>query len=764
MASRILMVCKCLNVYYDYLIACVFSRSEMPLRLLLLIFTTLSCIVSVFGQTTLTLQPSSSAGKDAILSNVGSNESLNFGNSIDNQLLVLNGWSIQKALIEFDLSSIPSGAIITEARLSLFHDPTPAGWGLDQHFGQNGLVIERVTSAWEENTVTWDNQPSTTPQGLALVPESTSGTQDYLDINVSQMVSDMITDPAGNNGFLLRIVQDNSYANIIIASSDHNDASRHPKLVVTYQTEEPITTEEENFARVAEIHHACGGSNGSILMEIIPQAVQDYYYIWTHTGTTTLFVEDLAPGLYTFYIESIYGCKEEYKIEILDLNNCTSEYNTRYNDEDCSLTIGVNLLNSLGEYIDPSQVSINWTIEGQANQTGALISLDMTNFETIDFCYSYEIMNGNGGSCCSETVCSQFRKPENAPSCQITPSECLVVINEMVRGDKQRHYIELLVVGDGKCGQVCDLRGMILDDNNGEIMESSVVDVSNIFELGVNLGFVRFPHIDNWASVPVGSLILIYNPKWDPGAPQEDPTDANNDFVYILSGDNNNYLKGYLSEWNDQEKKYDYNGFPTISEWEKISISPGLEGMQVRSNNGELKHALAIGDNTIVESTGSGVIAGYPEYSEYVNCSLVGLAYLNPSSYTCQDWNSGTYDTPGYKNSEENGSLIDDLRNCSGAALSGYETKSKQFDFVLHPNPTASEVNVEIASSQPGYGIIRLFNTNGKKILEQAVELKGMKTSFRLTNTFSKLPSGMYLVQLSSPTGETVNKKLIKIK
>ena len=57
----------------------------------------------------------------------------------------------KRALIHFDLSSIPSGATIVSAKLKLY---TKA------HSGHNRTHnIHRTKASWTENTVTWNNQP-----------------------------------------------------------------------------------------------------------------------------------------------------------------------------------------------------------------------------------------------------------------------------------------------------------------------------------------------------------------------------------------------------------------------------------------------------------------------------------------------------------------------------------------------------------------------------------------------------------------------------
>jgi hypothetical protein len=89
------------------------------------VFFLLSLFYSPFliGQTTIVLQPGPSEGKDAKIFNIGSLQ--NYGSDLD---FIAATWTFGgepgtlRSLIQFDLSSIPPGAGIVDARLSLFYN------------------------------------------------------------------------------------------------------------------------------------------------------------------------------------------------------------------------------------------------------------------------------------------------------------------------------------------------------------------------------------------------------------------------------------------------------------------------------------------------------------------------------------------------------------------------------------------------------------------------------------------------------------------
>ena len=143
-----------------------------------------------------------------------------------------------RSLIDFDLSTIPDNTTITSAKLTLYNnddDIAIGGPGHSKISGSNESVLQRVTASWDINTVTWNNQPTATNINQVLLPESTSAYQDYMDIDVTALIQYFIENPAENHGLMLKLKTEQHYRSLNFCSSDHADASKHPKLVITYQ-------------------------------------------------------------------------------------------------------------------------------------------------------------------------------------------------------------------------------------------------------------------------------------------------------------------------------------------------------------------------------------------------------------------------------------------------------------------------------------------------------------------------------------------------
>ena len=189
------------------------------------------------------MRPDANCGKDAILHGLASERTVNYGS---NPQFGANSWTYQgipgnvRSIVQFDLSQLPPDAVITSAYLSLYAWPYSTGFGQHSHFSQSNIGwLRRVTSSWDENTVTWNIQPTNTAQNQVVVPESTSPTEDYLNMDVTQLVQDMIDNPSQSFGFLLMEQINDYYCRLNFCSSDFPDITKHPKLVINYTSQFP---------------------------------------------------------------------------------------------------------------------------------------------------------------------------------------------------------------------------------------------------------------------------------------------------------------------------------------------------------------------------------------------------------------------------------------------------------------------------------------------------------------------------------------------
>jgi hypothetical protein len=176
------------------------------------------------------------------------------------------------------------------------------------------------------------------------------------------------------------------------------------------------------------------------------------------------------------------------------------------------------------------------------------------------------------------------------------------LVNEISNGPSgEKEYIELLV-----CGSPCttvDLRNWKIDDNNGVTWNGfSTVMVG----AGVSTGHLRFSNAAQWAAVPTGSLILIYN-NLDLNAllPPNDPSDAApNDSVYVVPVNS-----ALLERCNTSPSATVTGGYFPCSylaggTWTNIGFRNDGDAAQTRHPDGRFFHGVSYGPNTQNMNTG----------------------------------------------------------------------------------------------------------------------------------------------------------------
>lgn len=238
-----------------------------------------------------------------------------------------------------------------------------------------------------------------------------------------------------------------------------------------------------------------------------------------------------------------------------------------------------------------------------------------------------------------------------------------LVINEFSNGPSgTQEYVELLVAGTPACGSCVDIRGWIIDDNNGYFLPGP--------GSGIAAGHMRLSNNAQWQCVGVGAMILIYNnDDRNPAIPPDDPTDANGDCIYIVPHDNASLIEFDNSVPNNSTTSYSGASYSSGSfNWGSIvgARNSGDSYQTVDPSNLTVPyHAISYGDNvnnSIIYFSGSGTGAVY---------SMLNTTSDDP--YVQANWAQGTAgvdETPGAPNNTANDTWISTLNsNCSSAIV-----------------------------------------------------------------------------------------------
>ncbi|MBI5539683.1 MAG: DNRLRE domain-containing protein [Bacteroidia bacterium] len=157
------------------------------------------------------------------------NSSTNYGSDVTFIARYTSSTDIVRALMKFDLSSLPSNAVINYARLTLY--------GIDHNGSSNSSYVQRITQSWVENTVTWTNQPTVSSTDQITMPANTGDSTANYYIDITDFVMKWVGYDSSeyNYGFLLRQISETGSANgLEFGSSDNGNSSKKPKLEISY--------------------------------------------------------------------------------------------------------------------------------------------------------------------------------------------------------------------------------------------------------------------------------------------------------------------------------------------------------------------------------------------------------------------------------------------------------------------------------------------------------------------------------------------------
>lgn len=187
-----------------------------------------------------------------------------------------------RGLLKFDLSAlIDSAAIVDSAFLFLYHNPTSSDQGHSTLSGSNATFLRRVTSAWDETTVTLNTQPTYDTAGEYKIPSTTSGTENYR-IPVKDMVQLMLDTTEGNHGWILMLENETAYRSMIFASSDNLDQTIRPRLDIYYRVS-GLSTQEQALVLNQDLKLFPNPANTKVSLE------------WSHAidSDAKLFLRDI---------------------------------------------------------------------------------------------------------------------------------------------------------------------------------------------------------------------------------------------------------------------------------------------------------------------------------------------------------------------------------------------------------------------------------------------------------------------------------------
>lgn len=304
-----------------------------------------------------------------------------------------------------------------------------------------------------------------------------------------------------------------------------------------------------------------------------------------------------------------------------------------------------------------------------------------------------------------------------------------LILNEISQGPAgAQEYVELVVAGNQTCSTpvpCVDLRGIVLDDNNGYFASGSGT--------GIATGAIRFADVTFWSCVPQGTLIVIYNNlDVNPALPPDDIS-LNDGNCRLIIPVNSSLLEGQSITPSTTDATYPSasNWLAGSGAWTQIGMANGGDSFQIRANITAATpyHSVSWGNNTSNIQIAFAGSAGSTVYS---------FNNLNSNDWFQQvNWVAGvtgTDETPGAPNSTQNAQWIAQMNPTCGIG------NPLTLNVLESTVSCAGDCNGSlVATASGGAGNYAYSWSNGQ-----------------LTSTISGLCAGSYSVSVTDANGCTV--------
>lgn len=472
-----------------------------------------------------------------------------------------------------------------------------------------------------------------------------------------------------------------------------------------------------------------------------------FSFLW-NTDATSNSINQLCGGVYTVTITAVDGCETILKKILTGTSGCM-ELDSENFDASISASCPTKLDGGIA-ILNNGKFSYLW----DSKETTSTIS----GLSSGDYCVTISVTEDPK---CYFTKCYAVPELKNCDeqTGQTIKEDPVLIINEISNGPSiGKEFIELVVLKKGKNCNPIDLRGYIIDDNNGDFS----VDVQGAAS-GVTPGHFRFSNSTAWKSVPVGSIILIYNGDDKNASIQvaDDPTDADNDKVYVLPS-SSDLLIGNSKNPSTSNNTYDQKE-PEVASWLLLYMYDKGDAVQVRTPEGKFMHGISFGSSLKMN--------GGPDNLHLSTLSGKGKGYAftsggirNSSNYLTYQVNQGE-ETPGLPNNKANASFIKNL--CGEINTGGGPKKvfsSPLRDVSAFPNPFRNQLQVFTTSKEAMFVLFELKSVVGITVQKWEVDIDKGKNDILLSLRDKKLSTGLYtLTGTTQKSGIIFSTKVVKL-
>jgi hypothetical protein len=417
----------------------------------------------------------------------------------------------------------------------------------------------------------------------------------------------------------------------------------------------------------------------------------------------------------------------------------------------------VQLSDATGSFASPIQIGLS------SNNSSNSGTLNFTIPETLESGTAYRmrivstnpVVNGSNNG-------TNLTVTQAAPCLPSLPSQGLI-INEWSNGPSgEKEYYEFVVAG--QCGDLVDIRGYILDDNNATFTNPADYDA---VASGIAPGHFRFSNSAIWSNIPVGSLIVIYNAN-DPNPllPPDDINDSNNDSLYVIPHTSTLFERcGTMPTSIEPDSIYTPCAYSTsaLTGWAALSLRNAGDAIQIRNPNGSYYFGVSYGGS---EMTGG------PHNLKLFNGSGSGMCgwFNNGDLFDISNWSSGTVagnETPGLPNNASNLAWLRLMRNPNSLGCPITVLPSTTINFKAFNENDINLLYWKTQSEQNNDYFTIFHSTDGVNYQElEKVQGSGNSNTFiNYTSAHKRPPGGINYYKLSSTDydGTTYDKGITSV-
>jgi hypothetical protein len=192
----------------------------------------------------ITVQPGPAEGKDAMISNLQPDKNFGGHKYFEATFLsepVLTVMRSNRSLLFFNLDTLPKFSKIKKVTLKLTYDlPIPFDpivFKPDQYpvpgIKWYGGAFQQIVEPWDENKVTWNNQPATVEANQVLLAPFNRNTN-IIEVDVTRLFVPMAEVAAPNHGIMFRLWPEDNFPGFRFASSDYPEGHYRPALRIWF--------------------------------------------------------------------------------------------------------------------------------------------------------------------------------------------------------------------------------------------------------------------------------------------------------------------------------------------------------------------------------------------------------------------------------------------------------------------------------------------------------------------------------------------------